>query len=206
MFSQTVYKQSLFELATIEFPGKPDIIDTLGTHNYRYVSDSALFIVQILPIDDESSKSLEAQELDKIYDGVISGIVERAKGKILMKKNITVNSFRGVDMELKMNLGIDKPDLTSYRLLYLNSSLLNLSFWRYSNINNQSLEDKKNIFFNSLVLNSKYLETQNTGSSEKRTNFVAYQIGKVLGSLFILSIPILIILYIRHQKRQKQQS
>jgi hypothetical protein len=39
---QDWHKQNILNLATVEFPNKPDYVDTLGVKAYRYVTDSAI--------------------------------------------------------------------------------------------------------------------------------------------------------------------
>ncbi|MEO6818641.1 MAG: hypothetical protein ABI266_08135 [Ginsengibacter sp.] len=209
--AQNTYEQNLENLAVIHFPAQPLTRDTLGQKVYSLATDKANYIVLIMNDKSDTKIELKKNELDEFYTGTINGTLQASEGKLISKKDFTVDGLKGVEFEFTSDKNPNIPKLRFQRMIYTDKGVLAVNFW--TNDDNKNILQRKDDFFNSLKFNTKDQElkqyTSTAISSDRRENSSAYNlgfsIGKILGFLLIPGIIILIIVLVRNKNKRNEK-
>jgi hypothetical protein len=151
---QDWHKQNILNLATVEFPNKPDYVDTLGVKAYRYVTDSAIYLIEIFDLSKYNGLNLKQDSLEVFYNSVISGIIERSSGNLIRKGSFEISGLKGVELEMAYTANPSLPNLHFYKIIFNNLTLVVYTFWTYSEKRGQTETDRYK-FFNSINPNLK---------------------------------------------------
>jgi len=147
--SQNWIRQNTYATTSIEFPGLPERVDTMGMSSYRYITDSALYIVQIRGIRGSNILSQHSDSLPAFYHGVIEGIIERSNGTLIESKEFQINGFIGVEIKVGGISLSPMPDLQYARLIIKDDIFFYYTFWTSSQ-NDSILQSQRLRYFNSI--------------------------------------------------------
>jgi hypothetical protein len=151
-FSQ-VFKQSIDSIATIDFPGKPDISDTMGYRVYNFAIGTEHYLLSIRDLFTISSFHLKDEELLDFYNSVIRGILDAAEGKLITKSNFVVSDLKAAEVEFISTSNPLLPDLRFSRLIFVNKKMIIYSFWTTS-ANKATTAIQRSNFLNSIRFSS----------------------------------------------------
>jgi hypothetical protein len=151
---QDWHKQNILNLATVEFPNKPEYVDTLGVKAYRYVTDSAIYLIEILDLSKQNGLNFKQDGLQVFYNSVINGIIERSSGNLIRKDSFEISGLKGVEFEMTYTANPSLPNLHFYKIIFNNLNLIIYTFWTYSERRDQTEADRYK-FFNSINPNLK---------------------------------------------------
>lgn len=209
-FAQETHSQDLENLAVISFPSTPVIADTMGQKVYSLAMDKTNYIVIIM---NRSGNKFELKkgDLDEFYTGTINGTLKASEGKLINKREFTVDGLKGIEFEFTTTKNPGLPNLRFQRMVYTDKGFFSINFW--TNDENENRLQEKDAFFNSLKFNTKDQElkqfTTTATSSDRRegspANNVGYSIGRVLGYLLIPGIIILVIVLVRKKNKRSEK-
>ncbi len=183
-YSQHIYKLDLNHVASITFPDtpktKPNSVGIIST----LVFDGKLYIAQVTPFH-KSFKDLFTTNLnDSVFSGVIKGSLNSSKGKLLYKKNITVNGLDGVEFCYTAKIG----DVNYYRYhqtFCFNKTLVLYALWSKDSLRSDSKDLKS--FFRTFKLNS-----NNVGGDDSTAYQLGHIAGKAIGVIIVIGFFILV--------------
>lgn len=202
-FGQSTYKQNILNIATIDFPEKPDFIDTLGLKMYDYSDENAQFILMIRDLSSQPDLSFQEDDLEKFYSNTIAGIIDASEGKILNKKVFELDGLKGVEIEFISNSNPSLPDLRFEKILFVNNLFIAVDFVTNS-VDSMITKNKKDQYFQSFILTAKKSTLKQLDASNKDKAYkTGFAIGKVLGYLFVIGIVFLIVILINKVRNRK---
>ena len=186
----------------LDLPDEMFVMDTtmrgIKIHTLFSKVNNSTFIAQKTQFeDDDINKNLselpyDSASLEKVYNGVIEGMVNRLAKKLKSKESVTYDTFKGYHLAFADSTGILTYEVEFY---LLNNYLYSLIYT--NNVDSSSVESDR--FFKSL----KIMKTANV------TQFAGQEPGYRFGyrfAMFFLAIPvILLILLIRHNKSRKSK-
>jgi len=143
-----VFTQNIDSIATVDFPGSPDVSDTMGRRVYNYSVGTEYYLVITHDLSNAPNLHVKKQELDGFYNSVIKGILDAAQGKLIAKKNFEVSNLRGAEIEFTSASNAKLPDLRFSRLIFVEKKLIMYSFWTMS-ANKLTTLTSREAFFNS---------------------------------------------------------
>jgi len=203
-YSQHHFVQKLDSIATIIFPDTPKTKVADINSGFFYSTPNVRYIALVQ--DFRAQKfSLTADSLDSFYSGVTDGVSEASntKGKLISKKNIVIDGFKGMEFEYESNLNPNVPNYRFQRMVLLNGKLYNYSFWTFKDsVKNNTV--KKDIFFRSfhIIGNKENIKQYN---NEGVAYNLAYLFGKLVGYCIMLTLAFLLIRWIIRLFRRNRQ-
>ena len=75
-FQQGFFHQTLGSIAEIDFPSKPETMDTLGQQVYHLTDSSYFYLVAIKDMTADVGTNLKPSEIDEVYTGFIEGVLK----------------------------------------------------------------------------------------------------------------------------------
>ena len=198
LLAQNIYKQKLSNLATIDFPGKPDFHDTLHQKFFSYRGDSGVYSVTVLDISFDPTFKVKRGKVSEVYDGVIAGTLKATEGTLIDKKKIKLDSLDGLEIEYESTANPNVPDRRFKRVVFFNDRLYNCDFWTSSSLATQTFLSREKFFNSFTVTADKKSLRQDTDTAYQ----TGYEIGYyVIGPLFIIGIIALIVYFIVRKSR-----
>ncbi|MGC4034777.1 MAG: hypothetical protein QM764_02375 [Chitinophagaceae bacterium] len=201
--AQTSYTQKLSDIASIEFPGKPSYVDTLGQQVLNYTNDSGVYTVIVSDYSFGRSIKIRPGKLNIVYSGFLDGMMKTSGDSLIFKKKININSLEGIEVEFITSSNPDYQYKRFMRMLFVNNKIYNYSFWVSSSLAEQTAMDREK-FFNSFKLSAgkEELKQYNTLSDYDK----AYRKGQSFGRyirlpLIAIGIAVLIIYFIVKKRR-----
>lgn len=184
VFSQKGYKQDLGRSAYITFPDTPKMTVEKDETVFALNDSGIVYLAITAPVKKNLKDLMTKGDNDSLFEGVIIGSLRSSKGRLLYKKPVEMNGLKG----LEFAYAADVDSVKSYRYhqaFYLNSTLIFYGYWSKDSL--QADDKGMRSFFNSFKLKIKPKDiVQDDGSK------LAYNIGKVLGILFIVVVAVLI--------------
>lgn len=177
VFAQSPYKQNLVDLATINFPQKPEKFDTLGNNLAQVIDSIAIYSASTRELDSDQLLQIHSDKLSEFYDGNIQGFLDAAQGKIISKKPFELDGLRGVEIEFITTANPNLPDLRFARFILVNNTLITVYFMTWSE-NKQATQTARTQFLNSLTITA-----DKTSITQGVDHPVAYAIGSIIGKL-----------------------
>lgn len=151
LYGQDSYKQNLESFATINFPSKPDFVDTLGQKAYKYSDEDAIYYILIFDSSMQKDFQLNEGRLDEFYNGYVNGVIKASNGKLVSKNMFDINGVRGVEIEYNSISNPNLPDLGFQKVLFFNRTIITVNFLTLSK-NKLSTQNKRNKYFDSFVV------------------------------------------------------
>ncbi len=193
MSGQTTYKQQLSDLATIDFPAKPDFHDTAHQRIFNYSGDSASYIVMVIDISSDPSFKIKPGKVNEVYKGFIDGTLKATNGILVNKKNIKIDSLDGVEIEYVSNAHPGLPDRRFKRTVFFNDKIYSYDFWTLTSFKDSTYASRVKFFNSFTVLVDRNKLRQDTDTAYQ----TAYQIGYyIIGPLIIIGLIGLIVYFI----------
>jgi hypothetical protein len=199
LFGQNTYKQKLSDLATIDFPQKPDFRDTLGRKVFSFHGDSASYVALVMDISFDPNYKIKPGKLDEAYNEIINGTLRASKGKLVNKKKIKIDTLDGIEIEYISTSNPNQYDRRFKRIIFFNDKTYTYDYWTFSTLKDLTSHSRE-IFFNSFtILGDKKNLRQDTDTGFMK----AYDIGYyIIGPLLILVILITIVYFIFKKRRK----
>ena len=182
VFAQNPYKQNLVDLATITFPQKPAILDTLGHNSAQVIDSTAIFSTLTRELDSDQLMQIHSDKLSEFYDANIEGFLDAAQGKLISKKPFEMDGLRGVEIEFITTANPNLPDLRFARIILVNNTLITVYFMTWSE-NKQATQTARTQFLNSLTLTA-----DKTSLTQGVDHPMAYAIGSITGKLMAWAV------------------
>ena len=202
VFAQNPYKQNLADLATINFPQKPEILDTLGNNSAQVIDSTAIYAASTGELDSDQLLQIHSDKLSEFYDGIIRGFLDAAQGKLISKKPFEIDGLKGVEIEFIATANPNLPNLRFARFILINNTLITVYFMTSSE-NKQATQTARTQFLNSLTITA-----DKTSLTQGIDQPVAYAIGSIIGILLawavILSVIAGVVLLIRRITTKKK--
>ena len=197
---KTSNKQFITSFATIEFPSKPTVLDTLGVRSFHYADSLADYIVTVKDMTEIEGFRLKFENLDQFYEGVKEGMLGANNGKLTSQKPFTIAGLKGSEL-IYTTPNPELPNLGFKRILFVDGLVIGIDMIIYAE-NEQQTKAAREIFFNSLSItgDTKLLKQETIGSTEGIANGFAYQLGKLTGYALII---LLVIWVVKRLKRKK---
>ncbi len=198
-FGQSKFSQPLGNIASINFPAEPKVLDTLGQKLYGLKTDSCNYTVVIGSINSDEDFEKNPNSLDKFFEGIVKGVLKKSNGELLTKKNIAVYSHRGIEIEYYFNRNEGERYLVTQQSIYAERQIFNLSIWEP--VDKKVSSKAKTDFLNSF----KIVEgTKKVVEGSQASIDTPYGAGYAMGqALFYISIPVIIFLLYRNSKKKK---
>lgn len=184
-FAQGGYKQDLNNLISVNFPAKPESMDTLGQKIYKF-TDSDAFYMALVKEHSVEDLLISTNKLSEFYDGTINGVLGASKGRLISKKAFTVAGLKGVEIEYVTTANPALPDLRFNRMLLINNTFISLNCLTLSK-NKQATEAVRKHFFNSIALIAKETDLKQ-GTDDPTAYAIGYVIGKIAAWAVLLVI------------------
>lgn len=187
-FGQNQYKTDIVKIATIDFPSKPNVIDTLGRKIYSYANENASFLVIVSNYKENDIYELKDGDLSRFYDGVVEGMLKTTKGKLINKKTINIDGLNGIEIEFSSITNPILQDLRFTQILYSDKGVFIINYW--ANSEKRILTpDERNKFFNSFqfTINKESLKQYTIAKSDQAYN-ISFIIGEIIGYIIMLAI------------------
>ncbi len=206
--AQESYQQEIANLATIMFPAAPGIQHISGRQVYSFAGESAIYVVTVTDIGNTGMVMEGESDLDEFYEGVVKGVMNAAKGKLISKKKVMVNGLKGIDIEYVSDTNPNLPALRFQRSVFFNNKSFAISFWTTPE-NKNSTAHERNTFFNSFapsIVKEKIVQFANKrpAPAPNSAGNIGYGIGKLIGTLLLPAVIVLLIVYfVRKGKRNK---
>jgi hypothetical protein len=198
LLGQTIYKQKLSDLASIDFPEKPDFHDTLHQKIFNYNGDSATYMVIVADISFDPTFKVKPGKVNEVYEGVIAGTLKATKGRLINKKRIKIDVLDGVEIEYISNTNPNLPDRRFKRLVFFNDKIFNYDFWTLSSLKIQTNNSREKFFDSFTITADKTSLRQNTDTAYQ----TGYEIGYyIIGPLIIIGVIALIVYFIVRKSR-----
>lgn len=202
VFAQSPYKQNLVDLATINFPQKPEKFDTLGNNLAQVIDSIAIYSASTRELDSDQLLQIHSDKLSEFYDGNIQGFLDAAQGKIISKKPFELDGLRGVEIEFITTANPNLPDLRFARFILVNNTLITVYFMTWSE-NKQATQTARTQFLNSLTITA-----DKTSITQGVDHPVAYAIGSIVGKfaawIVMLGVIAGVVLLIRRITTKKK--
>lgn len=190
VFCQSWTTINLTDYATINFPAQPEkqIID--GRIVYSAADSTAVYFVTMQEIKPLTS----ADDLGGIYQQVIKGSLDAAKGKLIAQKDFEVNGFKGTEIVYSSDEGLQLPGPRYKRIIIVNEMLFiyDFSLTIESEVKSASNKDK---FFESFALNNttEHKESLNNQPISKNPYYIIGQYGfYLIFALVLIGVAIFI--------------
>lgn len=193
-FGQNLFRQDLENIATIDFPSKPGVIDTLDKKIFSFYNENDNYRVIVSNYQKNNQFVLKEGKLDEFYNGAINGILKSSKGKLITKKEIVVEGLRAIEVEFTSILNPGFETSGYLRLFYSNKGIITMVFSTPSPVNTSTLEER-NKFFDSfqITIDKKYLLQYTIAKAD------AYDISFALGEIFgYILMPVFFIWLFRY--------
>lgn len=149
--SQTTVK--LTETVTLNFPGQPEVIDTLGQKVFHYDSEGAYFacIVQQTKINPSTRASMD---INKFYTDVYQSLNKpQDHCQTVKQQEIHLQDLVGMEFYYKCDPNPEIPEIRYKRLILYESRLFVLDYWT-TQANFPESSSEKNAFFESMLVKS----------------------------------------------------
>ena len=197
---KTPNKQSIASFATIQFPAKPTVLDTLGVRSFHYADSLADYMVTVKDVTEIKGFQLKFEDLDEFYRGVKKGTLEASKGQLISQKPFTIAGLKGSEL----NYSISNPNLPNLgfkRMLFVEGLAISIDFITYAEDEQQTKADRES-FFNSLSFTGdpKLLKQETIASTDELANGFAYQLGRVTGYVLIVLLVIWVVKRLTRKK------
>jgi len=180
VYGQHPFAQTLDSVATITFPDTPKVKIEAGYHIYA-VSDGLITrLAESGPVQTSLRDMLSKGSLDSTYSGFLKGLLESSHGKLLYKKNITINDLDG--MEFGSESFIKEQKYYTYgRVVYFNNTLINYSVFSILPLN--KTDKQLTSFFNTFKVTIAKDDLRQSGADE-----LAYHAGTFIGGLLVFTV------------------
>ncbi len=187
--AQGNYKQKLGDVAVISFPKKPVAGDTLGIQGYRLTDSIALYVAtfKLLTTDDFI---VDSDSVSNFYDKVVTGLLKNTKGKLISKRSFEINGLKGVEVEHHSDEFPGMPDLRYDRIILLNNTAINITFWTFSSAKEKSLSARDKFFSSFKIIANKAQLVQGTENSiayKMKALFDEVTFGHLIGAIILIS-------------------
>ncbi|WP_431291833.1 hypothetical protein [Pedobacter sp. P26] len=200
-FRAGFFHQTLGDLAAIDFPDKPQTIDTLGQHVHHY-SDSSGFYLAGLSDLNKNGAGFSHNELDSLYSGFIGGTLKTSKGELVSKKPYHLDGLQGYEIKYVTN----NPNLSNLRfkrILFLNSQMLYVDFWTDKDKDEVSKPARER-FFNSLKITANKASRQQGTSNMGNIAFgLGYIVGQAIVWVVLAGVILVIVFFIINRNKKR---
>jgi hypothetical protein len=147
---QVWYKENLVNYATLDFPKKPQLINSSrGLTQFGYNEGVNFYIAEIEDISNYGV-DIKPNELNDLYSGIITGFFENPENKALVKKEFNVSGLIGIEIIYSAKAN-NVPNLRYKRLLFFNGKIFSYEFWTTFSDEEKSKEDREK-YFNSFTI------------------------------------------------------
>jgi len=193
-------KQSIASFATVQFPEKPTVLDTLGVRTFHYADSLADYIVTVKDMTEMKGFQLKFENLDEFYNGITKGTLEASKGTLTSQKPFTIAGLKGSEL-IYTTPNPDLPNLGFKRMLFVEGLAISIDFITYSE-DEQQTKASRETFFNSLSFTGdpKLLKQETIASTDELANGFAYQLGKLTSYVLIILFVIWVIKRLTRKK------
>lgn len=151
-FAQTPVKQSLVDIATLDFPEQPNEKNVAGVGKmFRLVKPTQSYNALVINIDTAKSVIKTRQDLDLFYSGVVDGAADSTeRRKLLYVKQIIVGKYRAVEFKF-LDTSTPRKFTVYARAVYLDSNLFMYNFTVYDDTI-AGLDAERERFLNSFTI------------------------------------------------------
>jgi hypothetical protein len=200
-FQQALYHQKLGKIAAIDFPGKPQAVDTLGQHLHHYTDSSSFFyLAGVSDLEAEPAGGYSKREVDSLYAGYIRGTLTESAGELVSKESFQVNGLQGFEIKYITS----KPNMSNLRfkrILYLDSEMLYVDFWTDKDKDAVSKSFRER-FFNSLKITAVKASQQDSHRKDTAAFNLGYIIGQVIVGIALVGAILAVVIYIKNRRKK----
>jgi len=181
-YSQDWIDTDITDFANIKFPVASQVNHSEKGTLFTAQNEFGIYMVALAKLPDQQSSNISEAEIQMLYDGMMQGTLDAANGKIVSKKEITINTIPAKEYEYKISTPGNEFYKRFKRTVYMNQHVIAIDFWSLTD-NEDTLEDIKSKFFNSFSIHSKKAETTATSVSIIEPNTKDVSIASKLGHL-----------------------
>jgi hypothetical protein len=183
--SQKWTKHSIDDIGQVEFPGQPDVTDTLQERFRDYIHDPRTYYF----FHSHYKMKLEgfqSNDLLKFYDYWLGLHLEKYEAKLKSKKIFIIDSLVGLEALYNTSKVPQLGDLVCERYLLLDNTLHSYGWW-VKNDSISTTQSNRDYFINSFTLNKSKKFVQKIGYTKTSP------LKKLFVSIGLLSLLVLII-------------
>lgn len=215
LFAQDWITTEITDFTTIQFPKPTDYNETQSESIISTFTEDAIYSVSYRLFNDEQSAQIENGLIQHFYDGVVNGIIDASKAKLLEKETCKINGVEGVEVTYLAPPHPQIPSKRVKRVFYVNKYVIHINYWQITKDDAVAEKNKKR-FFESFTIKKAIPTTQNTTNTalsdtknlennnlteENSSNSNLLNWEGILTILILLAIIIGIILLIRYFKK-----
>jgi hypothetical protein len=203
VYSQSIYRQDLNRLATIDFPDTPKAGITSGIQTYKSAIGSNSYVVLLNNLDNEDSIRTP-KDLDNFYEGVVEGTLETSKSlKIDYKKSILIDGLKGLEFKYSKFINSNDTVFIYQRVLYFNSITFALMFTTFDD-KQKKYQIERDKFFNSFTVIAEKKNIKQFTNTSFATK-IGYIAGKTFADLLIVGLITLLVIFIAKRSSKKKK-
>lgn len=184
--AQNPHKIAITNFATINFPSKPIISDTLDVKMYQYSDSVADYLVMVKDMRKLKGFQLKSENLSDFYRGIEESTLEGDKAKLISKKPFIIDSLKGFEMAY-IGSQPNLPNLKFKRAIFIDGIVISIDFMT-SVENKLRTQVNRGIFFSSFSITRQKLnlKQESVDPKEDSSQSFSYILGKLIGYAFVI--------------------